>query len=334
MRTTRIAAAALVALAACSTLDPTTPGNLVPRTVDEDPSLPSIAVNGSLFHAQVLGPSDGPVIVFLHGGPGGDHRSLLRLADHVNGESLADRYRLVFWDQRGAGLSRRHDKRDLTLETYLQDLLAIVDRFSPGRRVILIGHSWGGMYATAFINRYPERVAGAVLIEPGPLDGKTYDRVKSGLVDFDVRREWLNDMAWSSEFLSADDHVRMDYAYALGDKVSHPKYNERMGTDAEPYWRWGAAAARYITEDGQDGHGRFTYDFTDRLARFTGPVLFIAGERSEVLGPSLQNEQIHRYPNARLEVVPGAGHDVQWTDAPTVLAKVRAYLNGLEDAQP
>ena len=38
----------------------------------------------------------------------------------------------------------------------------------------LIGTSWGGMYATRFINAFPERVAGAVLIEPGPLDGATF----------------------------------------------------------------------------------------------------------------------------------------------------------------
>jgi proline iminopeptidase len=334
MRATRIAAAALVALAACSTLDPTTPGNLVPRTVDEDPTLPSVALNGTVFHARVLGRSDAPVIVFLHGGPGADHRSMLRLADHVGGTSLADGYRLVFWDQRGAGLSRRHDRRDLTLETYLQDLRAITQQFSPGRPVILVGHSWGAMYATAFINRYPERVAGAVLIESGPMTGATYERLKGELFDLNVRREWLNDMAWSSEFLSADDHVRMDYAYALGDKVSQPRFHQRTDVDPEPFWRFGAAAARYLTEDGQDGHGRFVYDFTDHLSTFRRPVLFIAGERSEVVGPSLQREQAKHYPNARLAIVSGAGHDVQWTHTAAVLELVRGYLASLEGAQP
>src|SRR5262245_5054103 len=152
--------------AACDTMSPGDPGNLVPRTVAEDLSLPAIEMNGSRFHVQTFGNPAKPVIVFLHGGPGADYRSLLRLGDSHNNYSLADDYFLVFWDQRGAGLSRRHSRESLTLDLYLDDLNALVNRYSAGRKVFLIGHSWGGMFATQYINKYPQRVAGAVLIEP------------------------------------------------------------------------------------------------------------------------------------------------------------------------
>ena len=56
-------------------------------------------------------------------------------------------------------------------------------------------------------------------------------------------------------------------------------------------------------------------------------MLFIAGSLSEVLGESLQREQILRYPSASLEVVDGAGHDVAWVKTADVLAHVRAYLD-------
>ena len=49
----------------------------------------------------------------------------------------------------------------------MNDLNSLVNRYAPGRKVFLIGESWGGMFATRYINQYPERVAGAVLIEPG-----------------------------------------------------------------------------------------------------------------------------------------------------------------------
>ena len=51
-------------------LDPDEPGNLVPKTVAEDPLLPRIEVNGTLLHAEAFGDIHNPIIIFLHGGPG------------------------------------------------------------------------------------------------------------------------------------------------------------------------------------------------------------------------------------------------------------------------
>ncbi len=302
---------------ACETMEPGVAGNLVPPTVAEDPALPAIELNGARIHAQTVGNPANPVIVFLHGGPGGDYRSQLRLAERWDGYSLADEYFLVFWDQRGSGLSARRDKAELTIETYTADLQALIQRYAPGRPVILIGESWGGMYATRYINTHPERVAGAVLIEPGPLDGPTFERIKDDLFDLDLRSEWLNDYAWNSQFISPDGHERMDYTLMLA---------VHDGQSA-PVWRLGAAAQRYLMEDGQDAHGVFVYDFTTNLFRYTTPVLFLAGSESDVLGASLQQEQVNRYPTASLHVIAGAGHEVAWTHAAEVLTHIRAYLN-------
>jgi proline iminopeptidase len=334
MRASQGITAAIVGLAgllACETLDPTAPGNLVPRTVAEDPSLPAIDMNGSRFHFETFGNPANPVIVFVHGGPGSDYRSLLRLAERHNGYSLTDEYFLVYWDQRGTGLSKRHDKSLLTLDVYRSDFDSLVNRYSPGRPVLLIGESWGGMFATEFINRSPQRVAGAVLIEPGPLDGATAARIENDIFDLDMTSEWLNDFAWASQFLSPDDHIRMDYERMLGAKNSQPKYHENK-ENPSPVWRMGAAASRYIAEDGQDENGHWDYDFTTNLAAFTTPVLFLAGAWSEVQGESLQQEQILHYPSASLQVIDGAGHDVAWVKTPEVLAQIRTYLDGLKGA--
>ena len=317
---------ATLGAAACDVMSPGDPGNLVPKTVEEDATLPAIEMNGRVFHAETFGNSANPVIVFLHGGPGGDYRSLLRLAERHNGYSLADEYFLVFWDQRGTGLSARVDKRELTIDNYANDLNTLVDRYSPGGPVLLIGESWGGMFATDYINRFPQKVAGAVLIEPGPLDGPTAERINDDMFDLALGAEWLNDYAWSSQFLSPDDHARMDYERMLGAKDGQPKFHQSR-TNPSPVWRLGAAANRYISEDGQDDDGTFTYDFTTNLAAYTTPVLFIAGAWSEVLGPSLQQDQVHQYPSATLEVVNGAGHDVAWVKTNETLTHIRAYLN-------
>ena len=328
MRTSNWMAIALLglAMAACDTMGPGEPGNLVPRTVAEDASLPAIELNGSRFHAETFGNPSNPVIVFLHGGPGADYRGLLRLRQQFSGYSLADEYFLVFWDQRGAGLSTRHNKELLTLDVYMDDLNALVNRYSPTRPVFLIGESWGGMFATNYINRYPQRVAGAVLIEPGPMNGVTMERLKDDMFDLDLKSEWLNDWAWNSQFLSPDDHARMDYERMLGAKDAQPRFHQSV-VDPAPVWRLGAAASRHLMEDGQDSNGKFNYDFTDNLSAYRTPVLFIAGSLSEVLGESLQQQQVQHYPSAALQVISGAGHDVAWVKTAEVLTHIRPYLN-------
>lgn len=311
-------------------LDPDDPGNLVPRTVDEDATLPVLELNGTRFHAETFGDPANPVIVFLHGGPGGDYRSLLRLKEGYDTPALTEKYYLIFWDQRGSGLSRRHDKQVLNLDFYDADLLAIVDRFSPRDPVILIGESWGGMYATAFIDRHPTRVRGAVLIEPGPLTGERMERIKDDMFTLDMGAEWLNDYAWSQQFLSPDDHARMDYQRMLGYRQAQPKFHQSQ-TDVSPCWRLGAAASRYIQEDGQDDDGKSIYDFTTHLDAFSKPVRFIASGWNEVLGESFQREQMTSYTRSDLRVVPEVGHDLSWVKPAETLQWIHEYLELLEN---
>ena len=126
-------------------MDPDGPGNLVRRTVAEDASLPRLQVNGTTLHAESFGNPAHPVVLVLHGGPGGDYRALLPLQ-----ALAADGYRVVFWDQRGTGLSQRHDPGDFTWTALLEDLRQVIDSSAPGatQPLVFIGHSWGAMYAT------------------------------------------------------------------------------------------------------------------------------------------------------------------------------------------
>src|SRR3569832_2699526 len=120
--------AATAGLVACDGVkDPSQAGNLVPRTVDEDPAIPSLALAGTIFHYETLGDPSKPVVIFLHGGPGGDYRGLMRLIDRHDGYALTDDHFVVMWDQRGSGLSRRHDCGAYTLDGVDADLDAVVD---------------------------------------------------------------------------------------------------------------------------------------------------------------------------------------------------------------
>lgn len=310
----------LFAASACR--DPSADGNLVPRTVDDDPSLPRVALNGSLFHAETFGDPAAPAIVVLHGGPGHDYRGLLRLRQPVDGVRLEDHHFVVFWDQRSAGLSRRHQEKDVTMAAYDADLGALLDHYAPGRPVVLMGHSWGGMYATRFIAQHPERIAGAVLMEPGPLTKARFDEVKDQIIALDLWSEWLNDYGWGQTIVTPDDHARADYAVLLGMLGDSQPGFHLSTSDREPLWRFGAVASSAIQGEGvRDG-----WDFTKGLERFQKPVLFEASEQNEVIGVEFQRRQMPSFSNAKLEIVRNAGHDFTWTQPEATLRPVFAYL--------
>lgn len=108
-----------------------------------------------------------PVLLWLHGGPGGPERPLFR---HFNGE-LEDRFVVAYWDQRGAGRSfdPKADPHLLTISRHLADLDAVVDHLRQlfGRdRIVLIGHSWGAALGLLYLQHHPRKVSAFIGAAP------------------------------------------------------------------------------------------------------------------------------------------------------------------------
>ena len=301
---------------------------LVPPTVDEDPSLPSVQVNGSLFHVVEEGQPDGVPLIFLAGGPGNDALYLSRLGEPCDGVDLGASMRLVFWDQRGTGLSRRHDDESLlTLDTFEADLDALVDHLDPeGLGVVLAGHSWGGMLAASYLNRHPERVLGAVLLEPGEYSSDIWDDwVAAGgtsTVEIDFGAEWLNDIAWSSQLLTMHDHDALDLSILIAARGVQP---DRKNQEEAPTNRVGGAVIR---SNFLGGFYPERFDFTTQLQDYPHEVLVVAGDTpTSDLGADFQRFQLDYLANPTLEVIDGAGHtDVVWADACTTVRLTHDYL--------
>jgi len=149
-------------------------GVLVPLTVMEDSSIPFISVGGVKLHSETIGNPEDPIILVLHGGPGADYRSQL------NFKNLAkDSFFVVFYDQRGSGLSERLDKSGFSnVQVFIDELGGVIDHYRKDKdqKVILAGHSWGAMLATAYINQFPDKIDGAILAEPG---GFTWEQTEA-----------------------------------------------------------------------------------------------------------------------------------------------------------
>jgi pimeloyl-ACP methyl ester carboxylesterase len=100
---------------------------------------------------------DGPPVVILHGGPG--------LSDYTEGllPELTDAYTAVRFQQRGLAPSTTAGPFDV--ETHVADTIAVLDGLGLDRPLIA-GHSWGGHLAMHLLAAHPDRVAGALVIDP------------------------------------------------------------------------------------------------------------------------------------------------------------------------
>ena len=108
-----------------------------------------------------------PVLLWLHGGPGGAERPLFR---YFNSE-LENHFVVVYWDQRGAGRSfdPKADPHRLTIAQHVVDLDAVVDhlRHSLGQdRIILMGHSWGAALGLLYAQAHPDKVSAVIGVNP------------------------------------------------------------------------------------------------------------------------------------------------------------------------
>ena len=297
----------------------------VPGTVADDPSLPRLTLNGRTFHAEAFGDSAGPVVIVVHGGPGWDYRGLLSL------KALSDQYCVVFYDQRGTGLSARVDPKELTLESSLHDLDAMVDHFGKGRKVDLIGHSWGAMLVSGYLGRHPEKVRHAVLAEPGFL---TSDMMKSSRVRFGPRWEagfmFRAAKAWleSLHINGPDKDAASDYFLGQVAPYANPEYycNGVVPDAAALHRRAGARAAQAILRSAMNERGDVRIDLIDGVRNFKSPVLFLVSDCNQLIGRRHQEKQAKFFLEVKTAIVKGSGHSMFAERPPESVGLVRDYL--------
>lgn len=122
-------------------------------------------IQGGALHYEVMGQGAGAPLVMVNGGPGADHR-YFHPTDAVWRDLSRDR-RVIFYDQRGMGGSTSTIPTDnFTVDLMVADLEAL--RLKLGvPKIMLLGHSWGGVLSMAYATRHPDRVERLVLVGSG-----------------------------------------------------------------------------------------------------------------------------------------------------------------------
>ena len=120
--------------------------------------------DGHALYVEQSGNPEGAPALFLHGGPGGG------CAPRVRGFFDPAHYRIVLFDQRGAGQSRPNvaDDFDAAMhENNTPKLIADIERIrvhlGVERWPVVLGGSWGSTLALAYAQAHPDRVEALVL---------------------------------------------------------------------------------------------------------------------------------------------------------------------------
>lgn len=255
-------------------------------------------------------------VLVVHGGPG------LPFSQPMTGlASLTTDYRFNYYAQRGCGDSTRPFDRFESANTYanMQTLehslglgaqIADIERIRQllgDEKLILVGHSWGGLLAALYAAEFPERVEALILISPASMlvmpapeaDSDLFSSVR-GRLPADQQAEFDAFMRAYMDFgrlfdKSEADLVALNVAfgeyYAQVVDISLPVQGRPGG-----WMVW----AQYLSL-GQ------RHDYRSALAAVTAPVLVIHG------ADDLQTEAASRlyteaFPNTEFVVLEGAGH--------------------------
>lgn len=277
-----------------------------------------------LFYRKLGSGSD--FVVFLHGGPGA---SMHDGGDAL--EPLAKHHVLIMYDQRGGGRSNLvKDKSHLTAADDVRDLEAVRQHFAI-QKTTLIGLSWGSGLAALYAGAHADRVSKIVFLDPMPVARDPFIKERTDKIDSLTTPEDRNRMKELEKLdeTAADNQIlancREETRLLFKSYVYIPANYERNGENFcdDPPAAIKNASFVFAAVMGSLGD----FDFRPMLKKLQIPVLVVEGEKTNVPLDSTR-EWAKSPPNARLLLIPNAGH-AAFVDQPEILVReLEVFLSG------
>ena len=239
---------------------------------------------GGDLQVREAGPRGAPAVVLLHGFA----CSIGWWRDVI--PALARDHRVIAFDLLGHGGSEK-PKDGYGMEEQARRVAAALDRLDV-RRATVIGHSMGGIVATALREERPALVSSLVFLDSAPDDDDSKLPFTARLATVPVLGEAIRRVV-------PDELVRQGLESAFADGFDVPDrfvddFNEMTYTS---YDDSRAASSDYRKEAGLD----------ERLARERVPLLVVWGSQDDIAEPS-SAEDFKKVPGARIIMLDGVGH--------------------------
>lgn len=282
-------------------------------------TLRTYALDGESLAALHFGQDDDtrPLVLLLHGFP--DHPpSFVALAQHLEGAG----YRCVAPYLRGYAPSTRRGPGSLA--RLRDDALALLERLSPARPAVLIGHDWGALITYAVCAAAPARLHRAVAMSvPVPVAF-----LRQLATSRQLARSWymlLFQLRAAEALVARDGFAFVDWLWRRWSPALHLEGPARAELHACLAASWPAPLAPYRALLAPRG----LLARAQELARWRieVPLLQLHGERDGCIAPvSLAEQRGTLVGPAEQRILPGCGHFLQ-LEAPQAVA--RAILDWL-----
>lgn len=269
-------------------------------------------INGTRIFFDVEGMGwvpDGPVLrqkpvcFVLHGGPGGDHTGY-----KPGLTPLAEKMQLIYIDNRGSGRSAKGSQESYSLENNVEDIEALRKHLGLDK-IILHGHSYGGMVAQTYALRYPDNVAGLLLLTTSPSYEFLHKAQKiveqKGTEEMKAIAQVLWEGAFSSQEQLTSFYELMAPMYSVTHNADPSEEERKAAMDAR-------ARSNRCFEALNEGFGGFlkTFDLRDKLSSIHVPTL-VMGARHDWITPVEDSEEIASLiPESELVIFENSSHSV------------------------
>jgi pimeloyl-ACP methyl ester carboxylesterase len=241
---------------------------------------------GDSLQVREDGPTSAPTIVLLHGFAGSLHwwDNLVPL--------LAARYHVVRFDLLGHGGSSKPSS-GYSMEHQAQ-LIDEALHLIGVRRALIVGHSMGGLVATALATRDRALAAGVALVDSPPTasSGKLPFTARLGFVP--VLGQALRSVVITNGMVSE----ALQSAFAPGYPVPH-----RFVSDF-----WDMTYTSYTASDSADKAYLERQPLAPRLTALGLPVLGIYGREDRIVSPTAMREDYAQIPGVQIVAIAHAGH--------------------------
>jgi proline iminopeptidase len=253
----------------------------------------------------------GTPIVFLHGGPGGEHRYFL---PHIEG--LAETFELIFYDQRGCGQSEEDANQNYSFEEEVETLEEL--RCTMGlEKLNLVGESWGSMLALLYASKYPNRVEKLLLT--AAVGATSVGYLKFG--EFLEKRLTPDDKKSLDQLMVQYREGKVEVSEIF--KIIDPYYLFSPDQLVRKTKTKSNAEVNRIL--GQEIINKYTDSLNYDVLR-TIPILIAQGDKDIITPIHLEELFLKYLPHAQIEVIENCGH---WTviEQPQKLSQlVRKYF--------
>ena len=224
------------------------------------------------------------------------------------GRDLADTFHVRAPDLRNHGASLHAET--MTYAEMMADVVAWMDAQGIAKAALL-GHSMGGKIAMRLACRHPERVERLIVADIAPKD---YFWV-AHRVNFAA----MNELDLASVHSRAEAELRLEARVTSWAMRKFIVTNLEQGEDGR--WRWTINLP--VITAALSALEKNSLTVGDSGDRFEGPALFIAGGKSDYVGPADDALMRRHFPALRVETIAESGHNPHMETREKLVALVR-----------